>query len=316
MIQSIFGFSEAILSQLGATYTATEIHQQPAVWRKCFSLFQSNKTTYQAFMDRVLAIDNLKIILTGAGTSAYVGDTIAIHLSNQLGKPVISLPTTDAVSNPNQYIDEDVPTLLVSFARSGNSPESVGTYDVFEQKVKNLYQLVITCNKEGELAKKSSTNPNNLVILMPAECNDKSFAMTSSFTSMLLSSLLIFDLANLDQHLAIFQDVLGYADTILETGWEDIKAITELNYNRIVYLGSGVLKGLCNEMALKNLELTSGKYVTVNESVLGFRHGPKSIINDETIVIVLTSNDDHTFLYDYDLIKKVNKDTDEQKVIT
>ena len=67
-------------------------------------------------------------------------------------------------------------------------------------------------------------------------------------------------------------------------------------------------------MALKNLELTSGKVITVCESVLGFRHGPKSIINDDTLVIFMNSNNKYTNLYDMDLIREINGDTGNHKL--
>ena len=88
----------------------------------------------------------------------------------------------------------------------------------------------------------------------------------------------------------------------------------ELGCERVVYLGSGALKGLCQEMALKNLELTSGKTVTVCESVLGFRHGPKSIINDNTLVIFMNSINEYTNLYDMDLIREIHGDVGNHKL--
>ena len=213
-----------------------------------------------------------------------------------------------------RYIDENANTILVSYARSGNSPESVGTYDLFEKKVKNLAHIVVTCNKEGELAKKSQEKEGNLVLIMPEKSNDKSFAMTSSFTCMTLATLLLFDIANLEKNKKIVEELATKGQASLDNQWKDAKAISDLGAERIVYVGSGALKGLCHEMALKNLELTSGKQVTVCESILGFRHGPKSIINNNTLVIFLCSTNDYTALYDYDLIKEVYNDEGTQKV--
>lgn len=132
---------------------------------------------------------NTRIILTGAGTSDYVGDTIVLHLAKQLNVRVDDIATTDLVSNPEKYIEEKTLTILVSYARSGNSPESVGAYDIFKNNVNDIAQVVITCNKNRQLAKKAAESSNNLCLLMPKESNDKSFAMTSSFSCMLLGQM-------------------------------------------------------------------------------------------------------------------------------
>ncbi|MPQ43308.1 SIS domain-containing protein [Clostridium tarantellae] len=312
---NIFGFNKEQLQKLKAIYTATEIYQQPRLWQETFQIVKSNKEKIKNYLNNNLNKHGLRIILTGAGTSAYVGDTIYLHLANILNKRVEAIATTDFVSNPNQYIDENCPTVLVSYARSGNSPESVATYDLFNQKVKNLSHIVITCNKEGQLAKRASENEKNLVLLMPDESNDKSFAMTSSFTCMMLATLLLFDIDNLDNNKKIVDELSKNATLLVEERWSEAKVLADYGASRLVYLGSGALKGLCHEMALKNLELTSGKQVTVCESVLGFRHGPKSIINDNTLIVVLSSTDDYTELYDYDLIKEVYTDKGNQKVV-
>ncbi|MDG6885361.1 putative tagatose-6-phosphate ketose/aldose isomerase [Clostridium perfringens] len=313
-MNKIFGFTKEELSSLKATYTANEIYQQPELWKETLNIVENNKEAINKFLEKNLNKDNVKIILTGAGTSAYVGDTIYLYLAKKLGKRVEAIATTDFVSNPDEYIDENANTLLVSYARSGNSPESVGTYDLFEKKVKNLAHIVVTCNKEGELAKKSQEKEGNLVLIMPEKSNDKSFAMTSSFTCMTLATLLLFDIANLEKNKKIVEELATKGQASLDNQWKDAKAISDLGAERIVYVGSGALKGLCYEMALKNLELTSGKQVTVCESILGFRHGPKSIINNNTLVIFLCSTNYYTALYDYDLIKEVYNDEGTQKV--
>lgn len=309
----LFGISKQNVDELGAVHTATEINQQPEMWQKAYSIISENKEKIQEFINKKLA-KNTRIILTGAGTSDYVGDTIALHLSKQLNVRVEAIATTDLVSNPREYVEQETPTILVSYARSGNSPESVGAYDIFENNVDDIAQLVITCNKDGQLAKKAAKGNNNLCLLMPEESNDKSFAMTSSFSCMLLSSLLVFDIENLEKNKEYVDIVTAQGTDILNNKWADVKEIVDYNCERVVYLGSGALKGLCQEMALKNLELTSGKTVTVCESVLGFRHGPKSIINDNTLVIIMNSIDEYTNKYDMDLIKEINGDLGNHKL--
>ncbi|MFQ9614449.1 MAG: SIS domain-containing protein, partial [Clostridium butyricum] len=257
---------------------------------------------------------NTRIVLTGAGTSDYVGDTVALELNKKLEAKVEAIATTDIVSNPNEYIEKNVKTILVSYARSGNSPESIGAYDLFENNVDDITQIVITCNKDGDLAKRCVNNEKNMLVLMPEKSNDKSFAMTSSFSCMTLATLLIFDIENIEKNKEFVEIVSSQAEEILDNRWSEIKQLVDYESERVVYLGSGTLKGLCQEMALKNLELTSGQVTTICESVLGFRHGPKSIINDKTLVIIMATNEEYTKLYDIDLIKEIHNDLGNHKL--
>jgi tagatose-6-phosphate ketose/aldose isomerase len=309
----LFGMNTEKIKELGAVYTATEIRHQPKLWEETYNIVKENEEKIKDFLNRKLK-GNTRIILTGAGTSDYVGDTIYLHLAKKLKLRVEAIATTDLVSNPAEFIEEDTPTILVSYARSGNSPESVGAYDIFEENVKDIAQLVITCNKNGELAKKASEGENNLCLLMPELSNDKSFAMTSSFSCMTLATLLAFDIDNLEENKKFVDTVVNQGNDILDNKWEGIKELVDYDAKRVVYLGSGALKGLCQEMCLKNLELTSGKVVSVCESVLGFRHGPKSIINDETLVIFMNSTNPHTNLYDMDLIREIHGDSGNHKL--
>ena len=78
-------------------------------------------------------------------------------------------------------------------------------------------------------------------------------------------------------------------------------------YERVVYLGSGPLKGLAHESSLKLLELTAGEIVTYFESPLGFRHGPKSILDDRTLAVFYISGDPYTRKYDLDLLAELKR---------
>ena len=309
----LFGMNIDKVKEIGAIYTATEIRNQPKLWEETYNIVKGNEEKIKGFINRKLK-GNTRVILTGAGTSDYVGDTIYLHLAKKLKLRVEAIATTDLVSNPAEFIEEDTPTILVSYARSGNSPESVGAYDIFEENVKDISQLVITCNGNGELAKKASQGENNLCLLMPELSNDKSFAMTSSFSCMLLASLLAFDIDNLEENKKYIDIVVNQGNDILDNKWQEVKDLVDYDAKRVVYLGSGALKGLAQEMCLKNLELTSGKVVSVCESVLGFRHGPKSIINDETLVIFMNSTNPHTNLYDMDLIREIHGDSGNHKL--
>ena len=285
----------------GAEATIREINQQPDVWLEASRNIDDQRESLNAFLNPLLARTDLRIVLTGAGTSAFVGSIAAPALSRLLHRRVDAIATTDIVSNPQVYFAEDVPTLLVSFARSGNSPESSAATKLADEVLTEVSHLVLTCDKSGSLFSAHADQANSKVVLMPARANDEGFAMTSSFTSMLLSSLLILGGTN-D---AAVISLTAAAAHILEKLQSPIQELATGAYERVVYLGSGPLAGLARESALKLLELTAGEVVSYHDSSLGFRHGPKSVLNDKTLVLVYISSDPYTRQYDLDMVAEL-----------
>ena len=310
---SYLGYAEHTLKDKGAYWTAKEIEQQPEAWLSAQGLLQQQAAAIEAFMQPLLRKPDLRIVFTGAGTSAFAGASIAPGLQQKLGKRVESIATTELVSNPQEYLQKDVPTLLVSFARSGNSPESVAAVSLAEKFIAECYQLVLTCNAEGELYRHCAKSKNSLALLMPPQTNDQSFAMTSSFSSMLLSAISIFSgITGFAKHVDV---IASSASQLIATESARIQEISNKNFARVVYLGSSGFKGIAQESSLKLLELTAGKTVTAFDSPLGFRHGPKSIVNSDTLVVVYISNNEYMRKYDLDLLRELRKDAEAGQVI-
>ena len=72
-----------------------------------------------------------------------------------------------------------------------------------------------------------------------------------------------------------------------------------------MHLGSGPLAALAQEASLKLLELTAGQVTAFHDSSLGFRHGPKSVLDDDTLVFVYLSTDPYTRAYDEDIAVEI-----------
>ena len=276
-----------------------EILQQPAVWRELAAGL--GDVDVAALLGPVLARPDARIILTGAGTSAYAGQVVAPYLSRVLGRRVEAVATTDLVATPRDLLVPDVPTLLVSFARSGNSPESVAACDLADQVLTDVAHLVLTCNPEGVLAQAHAARPRSRVVLMPAATDDQSFAMTSSFTSMVLAALLL--LGGGDPQ-AEAENVARAAERVLADR-DRVVGLAGRTHDRVVYLGSGSLAGLAREGALKLTEVTAGRVLGLPESSLGFRHGPKAALTPTTLVLVLVSNEEYVRRYDLDIVAEV-----------
>ena len=303
---SIFNYTEEQMKENCSTFTIHEIYQQPATWRKTCAQLAACKDELQAFLDQVVKADDFDIVLTGAGTSEFVGNSLYHALNKKYNFKVKSYASTDIVPNPEDTLSRTKPTLLVNFGRSGNSPESVGSVEAAEVVCQNLYHLFVTCNCEGALSKLADSRTNCFALNLTPETHDKSFAMTSSYSNMYLATYLALNLDRLDEITAAVEKVCAAGENFLNNNFDAVaKIVADFDFNRIVYLGNIALKGVAQESALKMLELTAGKVATMYDSQLGFRHGPKSIINDDTLTVAYLSDDDYRRRYELDLIKEM-----------
>ena len=266
---------------LGKWATWREIHQQPQVWRDWGATLD-----LAGLRAWVAAQDFDCVWFCGAGTSAYIGDILAATI-----KGTRSVPTTDIVANPFHLLLGEKP-LVVSFGRSGNSTESVGTLDSLDAISPNAPRLNITCNSDGALATRSSKAPTKVIVL-PDATHDAGFAMTSSFSTMLLTALAIFDApCEVPARLNALADAL---DHLLP------QFLSDTPPQRAVYVGAGPLAFAAREAALKVMELSAGRIPALWDSTLGFRHGPKSFVTDDTAITIFTSDQMPTAHYDADL---------------
>lgn len=299
------GLPAAELESRGAAWTAREIAQQPAVWSEVARLLERERERLDAFLAPLLADPSQRIILTGAGTSAFIGDCLAPALCARLGRRVEAIATTDILTGPATRLAGSAPALLVSFARSGNSPESVAALDLADCLLPGrLRHLVITCNRDGALALRARALGHARVLLMPDATHDRGFAMTSSFSAMLIAAALVFRALDAD---AVAR-LASRAEAVLPQAASLAQGLVARRFTRVVYLGSNELRGLASEAALKLLELSDGRIVATADSTLGFRHGPKTILNDRALVVVLLSNDAYARAYDVDLMQELARD--------
>lgn len=305
MSKKLLGMELKRLEDCSGINTAKEIVQQPNTWREAVNNLYNNKNNIKIFLEEFLSKDNYRIILTGAGTSAFAGETCEPYLTKILNKKVEAIATTDLVASPKNYFIKDIPTLLISFARSGNSPESVHAVNLANELVEELYQVVITCNENGKLALNTREDEKSLLLIMPPQTNDLGFAMTSSFTTMVLSCIGIFNIDNINYFTKDVESLSASVERFIENNIDKISNLTDEDFERIIYLGSGTSKGIARESALKVLELTAGIVNASYDTPLGFRHGPKSVINDKSITTIYISNDKYTRLYDIDLAKEI-----------
>ena len=315
VISKLLGLEISKLEDCSGLNTAKEIIQQPDTWRESVKSLIKNKIEIKSFIDSFLSKKEYRIILTGAGTSAFAGEVCEPYLTSLLNKRVEAIATTDLVASPKSYFIKDIPTLLVSFARSGNSPESVHAVNLASQLVDDLYQVVITCNENGKLAKNTVNDEKSLLLLMPPQTNDLGFAMTSSFTTMVLNAMAVFNINNIENFSSDVDKLSNSVNDFIENNIEKVTSLSNEDFERIVYLGSSTSKGIARESALKVLELTAGKVNASYDTPLGFRHGPKSVVDDNTVSVIYISNDEYTRQYDLDLAKEMLAHKKNDKVV-
>lgn len=298
--------------RIGGLDTAEEIGHQPAVWRALAASIaaelERGAARIDAFLGNWLDHPAHRVILTGAGSSAYIGELVADELNAAWPARVRAIPSTSLLTHPELYLSTDRPTLLVSFARSGNSPESLAAVELLRARVPQARFLNITCNEAGALMRGSEGRADTLNLLMPAGSCDRGFAMTSSFSAMLLAALTVLGNAPWSTRLARIEALATAADEALVSWAPAVAALAAAPRERIVYLGSGPLEALAKEAALKVLELTSGQVLALANSPLGFRHGPKSALNAASLVVVFRSQEAEARRYEQDLIDEIRRD--------
>jgi tagatose-6-phosphate ketose/aldose isomerase len=298
--------TEHLLMKSGV-YTKREIWGQPDLWQKVYEQTITEKEELSVFLEHATSNKDLNIVLTGAGSSAFIGLSLIGTYKRHLKRYTTSIATTDLVTHPTDFLGSNSPVLLISFARSGNSPESVAAVRQADRVCSKVYHLIITCDASGDLAN-YKTGSQSYVFILPGEANDKSLAMTGSYSGMLLAGLLIARINELDTLEKQVFTVKHYATELLRQS-EKFKRLAGINFDRAVFLGSGPLFGTATESHLKLQELTDGKVICKKDSFLGFRHGPKVVIDQKTLVFLLFSNQTHVLPYEKDLLLELNSGT-------
>jgi len=291
--------------EIKGEYTIKEIAQQPKMWEKTFEIIHSQQNEIERFFEKFSEKD-VDIILTGAGSSAFIGNAVyGVRLKHQQKQSRV-VPTTELITHPEYFLQKNKTTVLVSFARSGNSPESLAAVQIVDNYCLESYHIIITCNENGDLYL-NTDHEKALRILLPPETNDVSLVMTSSFSSMMLAFILITKIDQLGQDKKKIKELANWGNIVLSKYESLISDIATLDFKRAVFLGSGPLKGTAEESHLKLQELTDGKVVCTFDSFLGFRHGPRAVVDDQTILVYLFSDDQNSRKYEYDLVRQINQ---------
>lgn len=287
----------------GYADTLREILQQPATWSDTAELLRQPQL--RELLQAALVPRPSHIVLTGSGSSMYIGECLAPSLQVELGIPAQAIAAGSLLTHWRSLLPPGA-GLLISLARSGDSPESCGVVDCLLADAPDYRHLVITCNANGKLATRYHNDPRVTVLVLDERTNDRSLVMTSSFTNLLLAGFGLVQRGGSDAIAAVTRLARG-VQRVFDEQADALATVARGEFGNVVYLGSGGALGAAHECALKMLEMTGGAVVTVAETYLGLRHGPMSSLDDRTLVVGFLSPDPAVRAYELDLLRELSR---------
>lgn len=286
----------------GYFHTLHEILQQPSSWTHTAEQMSTLSSTLR---DCVAGIKNL--VLTGSGSSEYAGDCVRLILQKKLAVNALAVGGGVLLTHDVKALPPEKPGLVVSLARSGDSPESVGVVSLLLEVAPQLRHLVLTCNANGKLATSFRTDPRIYVIALHDGTNDRSLVMTSSFTNLVIAAQFLAFLEQPKAYQSLSRKLSGIARGVIRDHFGTLAATAESNFKRVVFLGTGARFGAAREGALKMLEMTAGQVSTMAETYLGLRHGPMSYVHEDTLLVCFLSGDATARAYECDLMRELDQ---------
>jgi tagatose-6-phosphate ketose/aldose isomerase len=286
----------------GYFHTLREILQQPATWLDTCARVLANGRALGGLADGIQSL-----ALTGSGSSLFACECVAPVLRKELGVTAEAIGAGWLVTDGIAALPSGRPGLLVSVARSGDSPESGAAVSLVRDAEPQMRQLAITCNAAGHLATTYRDDDRVRVILLDDRVNDRSVAMTSSVTNMVLAARFLGMWRAPERYHLLCERLSRACEEILATGLEVLPRVTATGFRRAVFLGSGARFGAARESALKMLEMTAGRVSTLCETYLGVRHGPLSYVDEDTIIVCFFASDPLLRAYESDLIRELNR---------
>lgn len=293
----------------GLSHTPAEIGQQPLTWAATFASFQKTRKTMESFLIASGIENELHkrpiVFLIGAGTSDYIGQSLADLIRQKWQCEAVAVASTDLLTNLEDYVLEGRQYLWISFSRSGESPEGVAVLEKALDRYPNIFHLVVSCNALGRMIRVSRGDKRVFGLLLDDAVNDRGLAMTSSFSNMIVCGQCLANIWTVDAYEGILRSLIASGEKFLAAAADAAAALAKGPYTRACFVGSGALKAVARESALKVSELTAGQIQTMAESTLGLRHGPIAALNEETLFVCYLSSNASRQRYETDLLREI-----------
>lgn len=295
----------------GVFFTSREIAQQPETWGNTLQIFKKNQERICSFLESIGMLGLLEgrpvVMLVGAGTSDYIGHALMLLLRQKWGCEVSACASTELLPNLDEYVVSGRRYLWVSFSRSGDSPEAVA---VVERAIKlhpDIAHLVITCNAQAQLITVCKEAKHACAIVLDDEVNDRSLAMTSSFTNMVLMGQCLAHAWSIEEYSTILERLVRAGRGFMPRAKAEAERLSQLGFTRACMVGTGSLASVAKESALKVLEMTAGQMSTMSETVLGLRHGPMAALDAKTLFLCFVSGEERRANYAADLLREIGE---------
>jgi len=290
----------------GLVFTAPEIAGQAGLWSTTYERFAAFLPSLRPFLEEFLARPRRSVVLCGAGTSEYVGCCLEGLLRRRLGVPVNTVSTTALVVNPQDLFVPGHAVLLVSFARSGSSPESLGAVRIAEALAEPVYHLIFTANAQGELAREAAALKRARLLVLDPRTNDRSLAMTGAFSNLVVAGQALAHAGSFSEYERLFARIVEAGGGMLERAPDALAGLARgESFDRAVFLGDGAHFGTAIESRLKLQEMTGGAVMCAYDTFPGLRHGPEAVIDERTLVVAFLSEDPFARRYELDLLSEL-----------
>jgi glucosamine--fructose-6-phosphate aminotransferase (isomerizing) len=257
-------------------HTYNEIMSQPEAWERTLEHLH----TLQSNLARVDSSNFEDILFTGCGSTYYLS-VAAATLAREAGIEARALPASELWLYPkSSYANKK--TLLVAVSRSGETTETIKAVQAFKENNRGTV-LTLVCYPQSALAKLGDVN----VILEAGQ--EQSIAQTRAFSTLYLATVFLVmlwskrhaELNELSKLPEACKHLLNNYHTLAERYGKN------LSLERFYFLGSGARYGLASELSLKMKEMTLSHSEPFH--FMEFRHGPKSMANENTLMIGLVS---------------------------
>lgn len=291
----------------GYFYTLREICQQPLTWGETAEGAVARREALAGAVRGSAGDPVAAVVLTGSGSSEYAAECLTLPLQDALQVPVVSVGGGRLLTGGLRALPPSRPGLAVSFARSGNSPESCAVVDLLLEEDPAYRHLVVTCNRTGQLATRYRDRSVVTTLTLADRTCDRSLVMTSSFTNMALAGLSLAYLGREVDYLRLADTLAASARSLMLSATQALAELAMQPFASATFLGSGSRFGVARESALKLVEITGGRVRTFAETYLGLRHGPLSAVHKDTLLVCFLASDPLVQAYELDLVEELNR---------
>ena len=310
-LAAFVGLPEEEQKARGLVFTPREIAQQPKTWGTTLEIFTQNQRRICDFLDAVGVREELVerpvVMLIGAGASDYIGQALELVIRQRWGCEVSTVASTDLLPNLSEYVVPGRKYLWISFSRSGDSPEGVAVLEQAIHLYPGVAHLVVTCNRKARMAEICKGSKQACVVVLDDAVNDRSLAMTSSFTNMVVMGQCLANAWSIEEYAGVVAQLVLAGKHMLTRAAEEAERIAARDFTRVCFIGGGALASVAKESALKVLEMTAGQVQAMSETVLGLRHGPMAALDTQTLFVCFVSGDERRAKYASDLLREIGQ---------